>query len=250
MKKLLVTTLMSVMAICASAQNVQFHYDFGKHIFNNDEHNRQDVTLTYEDFSADATGSWYWFIDADINKNGLKGAYTEITREFNVGKNGFAAHVEYDGGLDKTSTFQQAVLVGPAWNGHNADFSTTYSIQVMYKQFFGQKFNNGCQGAAFDGAKSAYPSFQVTGVWSTRFAGDKLTFSGFADLWRGVQLKNGHGCLVFLTEPQLWYNISKKVSVGTEIEISNNFVYSDPERTTGYNDKFFVNPTLAFKFNM
>ena len=247
MKKTILAAMMAVMALGASAQNLQFHYDFGKHLYNDDEHNRQDITITYEDFSADALGSWYWFIDADLNKNGFLGAYTEISREFNVGKQGFAGHIELDAGMNKTSTFQSAVLIGPAWNGHNADFSTTYSVQVMYKQFFGQKFNNGCQGAAYDGTKKPYASFQLTGVWSTRFANDKLTFAGFIDFWRGIRSDNGHGCLVILTEPQLWYNISKKVSFGTEIEISNNFIYS---YQTGNNDKFYINPTLAFKFNM
>lgn len=246
MKKIFMAAMMAVAALTSSAQNIQIHYDFGKHIYNTDEHNRQDVTITYEGFKADGTGSWYYFIDADINKNGLKGAYTEISREFNVGKKGFAAHMEFDAGLDKTSTFQSAALVGAAWNGHNADFSTTYSVQLMYKQFFGQKFDKGCQAAFFDGTVKPYSSFQLTGVWSTTFANNKLTFSGFVDLWRGVKVENGHGCLVFLTEPQLWYNVSKHCSLGTEFELSNNFVYS---YETGKNNKFYFNPTLAFKYN-
>ena len=86
-----------------------------------------------------------------------------------------------------------------------------------------------------------YHSFQLTGVWGVNFAKGKGTFSGFIDLWRGEKGK-GHGQLVVLTEPQLWYNVTSHLSFGTEVEISNNFIYNT------YDDKsFFINPTLAVK---
>ena len=45
-------------------------------------------------------------------------------------------------------------------------------------------------------------------------------------------------------EPQFWYNVTPHLSFGSEIEISNNFVYNT------YNDKsFFINPTIAAKWN-
>lgn len=232
MKKILTMCAMLVAGLAVSAQNVQVHYDFGRNIYTGEEAGRQNFTLTYETFSADKLGSWYYFVDLDINQHGMAGAYTEVSREFNVGKQGWAAHVEYDGGLNLGTSFQTSALIGPAWNGHNSDFSTTYSVQLLYKQFFGQNGND------------PYASAQLTGVWSTTFASGKCTFSGFIDFWRG-QKYNGHGQLVILTEPQLWYNINKKVSVGTEVEMSSNFVYNP------VNDKsFFVNPTLALKFNL
>lgn len=232
MKKFFTVCAMLAAGLAATAQNIQVHYDFGRHIYSDEESGRQDVTATFEQFSADKLGSWYYFVDLDINRHGMAGAYTEVSREFNVGKQGFAAHVEYDGGLNVGTSFQTAALLGAAWNGHNADFSTTYSVQLLYKQFFGQNGNK------------AYASAQLTGVWGTTFANGKCTFSGFIDFWRG-QKYNGHGQLVILTEPQLWYNVNKKISVGTEWELSNNFVYNP------VNDKsFFVNPTLAVKFNL
>lgn len=217
--------------IAAQAQNIQLHYDFGRNIYD-EEAGRQNITATFEKFSADALGSWYYFVDLDINQHGMAGAYTEVSREFNVGQKGWAAHVEYDGGLNLGSSFQTSALIGPAWNGHNADFSTTYSVQMLYKQFFGQNGNK------------AYASAQLTGVWSTTFAQGKCTFAGFIDFWRGEKW-NGHGQLVVLTEPQLWYNVCDKLSVGTEWELSNNFIFNP------VNDKtFFVNPTICLKFNL
>lgn len=232
MKKLLFSGLLAIAALTAQAQNVQLHYDLGRNLYPDEEAGRQKVTMTLEQFKADKWGSWFYFVDVDFSRKFVEGAYTEISREFNIGKKGFAAHVEYDGGLNRFGSFQQSALLGGAWNGHNADFSTTYSVQLMYKRFF-KSYNY----------TNAYHSFQLTGVWSTTFANKKCTFSGFIDLWRGEKA-NGHGQLVILAEPQFWYNATEHFSVGTEWEISDNFVYNT------YNGKtFFVNPTLAVKWN-
>ncbi|MBR0036366.1 MAG: DUF5020 family protein [Bacteroidales bacterium] len=238
MKQSILTLVSSLFAFSAIAQDLQLHYDFGRNLYSDTEAHRPKVTLTYEAFKADSWGSWYYFVDVDFSRKFTESAYTEISREFNIGSKGLAAHVEYDGGLSKAGSFQHAALIGPAWNGHNADFSTTYSVQLMYKHYF--------KSYAYT---HAYASVQLTGVWSTTFANKALTFSGFVDLWRGEQA-NGHGQLVFLTEPQLWYNFNTlkgmekvNLSVGTEWEISNNFIFN-----TYNDDSFFFNPTLALKW--
>ncbi len=221
------------------AQNIQLHYDFGKHISSEAEADRQPVTLTYELFKADRWGSWFYFVDLDLSDDLFKGAYTEISREFNLGKSSpFAAHVEYDGGMGLGGSYQHALLLGPAWNGHNADYSATYSVQLMYKQYL-RSYNN----------THSYASAQLTGVWGLQLLDKKMTFSGFIDFWRGEQA-NRHGQLVILAEPQLWYNFNTlsgmedvNLSVGTEVEISNNFIYNAVNSKT-----FFVNPTLALKW--
>ena len=234
------TAMAAVAVLTASSQDIQVHYDFGRNIYADEESDRQKVTITLEQFKADKWGSWFYFVDIDMSRKFFRSAYTEISREFNIGKQGFAAHVEYNGGLgrDQIGSFQHAALLGGAYNGHNADFSKTWSVQALYKQFI----------KSYDGTHS-YPSFQLTGVWGLNFLDNKMTFSGFIDLWRGEKganygEKQGHGMLVLLTEPQLWYNFNKHLSVGTEIEISNNFIVNY------YNDKtFFINPTLAVKWN-
>lgn len=226
---------MAVAALSANAQNIQLHYDFGRNIYTGEESGRQKVTVTLEQFKADQWGSWYYFVDVDMSRHFTESAYTEISREFNLSKESpFAAHIEYDGGLSKNGSFQQAGLVGAAYNGHNADFSKTWSVQLLYKQFF----------KSYDNTHS-YASAQLTGVWGLHFLDNKLSFAGFIDFWRGEKANN-HGCLVVLSEPQLWYNFNKNFSVGTEWEFSNNFVYN----TDPTSDKtFFVNPTLAVKWN-
>lgn len=233
MRKQILTAVLMLMAMSVQAQNVQLHYDFGRFIYPDEEAGRPKVTMTLEQFKADKWGSWFYFVDIDFSRKFTESAYTEISREFNLSKKlPIAAHVEYNGGLNRFGSFQQAALLGAAYNGHNADFSKTWSVQLMYKRFF----------KSYD-YTHAYHSCQLTGVWGLNFADRAVTFSGFIDFWRGEKA-NGHGQLVVLTEPQVWYNITTHFSLGSEIEISNNFVYNT------YNDKsFFINPTLAAKWN-
>ena len=223
------------------AQNIQLHYDFGRNIYSHEEAGRQKVTLTLEQFKSDKWGSWYYFVDVDLSRHFVEGAYAEISREMKLGKESpFAAHVEFNGGLNRFGSFQNAALLGGAWNGHNSDFSTTYSVQLLYKQFFKSYSKNSMENPL---GTRAYASAQLTGVWSTKFANKKCTFSGFIDFWRGEKA-NHHGQLVILTEPQLWYHVNDHLSFGSEVEISNNFIFNT------YNNKtFFVNPTLAAKWN-
>lgn len=236
MKKILTIALMAVAALTANAQNIQLHYDFGRNIYGDEQPDRQKVTVTLEQFKADNWGSWYYFVDIDLSRKFFRSAYTEISREFNLGKQSpIAAHVEYDGGLyHVTGSYQHAGLFGLAYNGHNADFSKTWSVQLLYKRFF----------KSYDGT-SAYNSAQLTGVWGLNFAQNKCTFSGFIDFWRGEKA-DGHGQLVILSEPQFWYNFTPHFSIGSEIEFSNNFVYN---MKPGDDKTFFVNPTLAVKWN-
>ncbi|MBO4463095.1 MAG: DUF5020 family protein [Prevotella sp.] len=227
--------MLALLPVTMLAQNIQLHYDFGRNIYSDEEAGRQKVTATLEQFKADEWGSWYYFVDFDLSSHFVEGAYTEISREFALAKQSpFAAHVEYDGGLNRFGSFQQAALAGAAYNGHNGDFSTTYSLQLLYKQFFKSYENT-----------HSYASAQLTGVWSTTLANKKCTFAGFFDLWRGEKA-NGHGCLVVLSEPQLWYHLTDHFSIGTEWEISSNFIYNqDPTSTK----TFFCNPTAAVKWN-
>ena len=234
MRRLFLFGLMAMAAITVQAQNVQLHYDFGRFIYPDEEADRQKVTLTLEQFKADNWGSWYYFVDIDLSRKETRGAYTEISREFNLGKQSpFAAHVEYDGGLgSRSGSYQQAALIGAAYNGHTGDFSTTWSVQLLYKRFFKSSDYN-----------YAFNSAQLTGVWGTTFANRKLTFSGFIDFWR-EEKANGHGKLVILSEPQIWFNATKHLSIGGEVEVSNNFIFNT------YSDKsFFANPTVALKWN-
>ena len=242
MKKIFISALMAVVALSVQAQNIQLHYDLG-HTLYDGLSGRPNVTTTVEMFKPDKWGSTFMFTDIDYHQDGAAGVYWEIAREMNLTKNRqWAAHLEYNGGattIEHTgigNRFQHAFLSGFAWNWASSDFSKTFSLQAMYKYYF-----KGANRGAFNG-------FQLTGVWGDTFANGLCTFSGFVDVWYD---KDVCGKLIVLSEPQFWFNLNKlkgmddiNVSVGTEVEISNNFVFDNE----GNSHKFYAIPTLAAKW--
>jgi len=235
MKKLVLVLFVSLLTLGSFAQNIQTHYDMGK--------DRGYITTTVEMFRPDKTGNTFFFIDMDYGSNGVKNspslAYFEIARCFKLGKSPFSWHVEYNGGLFRPapaagSSISNAWLTGVDYSWNAKDFSKGFSLKALYKNIANtpdSKPNN----------------FQLTAVWYLDFAKGKLRFDGFADFWREGHTVSNDGFVhnfqdkkfIFLTEPQLWYNCSKKFAVGSEIEISSNF--------SGH-DGFMVNPTVALKY--
>lgn len=244
MKHFFSTLALVATTVAAPAQNVQLHYDLGHSLYN-DLGSRPSVTTTVEMFKPDTWGSTYLFTDIDYQRDGVAGAYWEIAREFNVTKNKqWAFHVEYNGGLNSdedtwnATRFQHAVLAGGAWNWHSADFSRTFSVQALWKYYF----KNRHYGAR------PFNGFQLTEVWGIQFAKGFCTFSGFCDLWYDP---SANGKWIVISEPQFWWNLNKfkgwekiNLSVGTEWELSNNFVWNDK----GEHNRFYFIPTIAAKW--
>lgn len=226
MKKLVLFFIASLFAIVAFSQNIQMHYDMGK--------DRGYLTSTVEMFRPDKTGNTFFFIDFDYGVGDVEGvslSYFEIARCFKLGKSPFSWHGEYNGGFGQWKagaaggayTINNAWLTGLDYSWNASDFSRGISLKALYKNI----------ANTMDDKPN---SFQLTAVWYLNFAKGKMSFTGFADLWRE---KTGFGNMIFLSEPQLWYNCCKKFSVGSEVEISSNF---------GGHDGFMINPTAALKY--
>ena len=217
MKKLLTLLLILSAALYVAevkAQNLQVMYDA----------ERGCVTSTVEMFRADSFGSTYFFVDMDCNPK-MSGAYWEISRELCFWKDTdmswLSAHVEYNGGLNSTMSFNNSWLAGLTYSGHSDDFSKTWSLSAMYKAIPGTVGLSG---------NSQVHNFQITGVWGIEFANGWCSFSGFFDLWRESRPWQGTE-FIFMSEPQFWVNLNKikgwenvNLSVGGEVELSANFV--------------------------
>ena len=238
MKRFLLLILL-VGAMSAKAQNVQLHYDFGRHAYKSlNSENKTDaraaLTSTVEMFRPDKGGSTFFFVDMDYNQ-GVSGAYWEIARELNFWQNSkmgwLSAHVEYNGGLNRVAgTYDDAFLFGATYSGHSKDFSKTWSITASYK--------------LIPRNSMSMHNFQITGVWGITFARGYMSFIGFIDFWREYRAWQGTS-YILLTEPQLWFNFNAikgcdklNLSIGTEVELSNNFVAKG----------FFAIPTVAVKW--
>ena len=237
MKKILLSALLFIACLPMFAQlNVQMHYDLGNGIYGNELSNRPHFTATVENFKADKWGSTFFFVDLDFGDNTMKSVYAEFSREFNLGKSPFAAHIEYNGGLSGFGSYNDAYLAGGAWNWANKNFSKTFSFQLLYKYLANQPSSN-------------KHSWQATTVWGIHFAKGLCSFSGFADLWHDNSVT---GNLIFCSEPQFWFNLNAlesvsddfKLSLGAEVELTKNMVWP----TDGLNDNFYAIPTLAAKW--
>lgn len=222
----LVLTLAATVATAKAQVNAQLFYDFGD--------DREFVTLTLEMFKADKWGSTYFFIDHDFNYDdhvqgpnlAPGGTYLEISRALNFWKQTKLAplslHVEYNGGITASYPINNAWLFGLEYFMHSKDYGNTLTLQALYKTIR---------------KRDSDVPMQLTAVWACNdlFGLRGLKFCGFADFWwetHAVDYRADGTCStarsVFITEPQLWYNVGRhlgcdNLSLGTEIELSNDF---------------------------
>ena len=241
MKKALLLFFIAIAVCVVNAQNIQIHYDLGRYAYNDDLQGRPLVTSTVEMFKIDKWGSTFFFVDMDYRSTGVDMAYWEIARELKFWKGPLSAHVEYNGGLNY---IRNAYLLGPTYTYNSADFSKGFSFSALYKYI--QKHSVEKQAGDVLTITEEPHNFQLTGTWYLRFAKNQIcTFTGFADLWRE---KNVAGDFIFLAEPQLWWHLNKlegfddafKLSLGTEVELSNNFAARDG---------FYIIPTAAIRWD-
>ncbi|MBU4446538.1 DUF5020 family protein [bacterium] len=216
------------LSLSAFGQNLQVHYDFGK--------DRSFVTSTLESFTPDKFGATFWFVDIDYNSssNSASMAYWEIARYINLPflkkssiLSPLSATVQYNDGLDLNGAFGNVWLAGISYP---IDLKVvTVATDVLYR-----KTEN--QGA----------NFQLTFVWFKSFLNDKITFTGFLDIWGQNNFDGDEdgtdSQIVFMTEPQLWVNLTDHLSIGGELEISRNFLF-------GVGDKIQLMPTLGLKWD-
>jgi len=223
MKKALVLLLILTSGIWLNAQNLQLHYDLGK--------GRNYLTSTVEMFKPDKWGSTFFFIDMDYGSaqnRGVSRAYWELARGLKFWKSPFEIHLEYNGGFGQFADtlhngayqINDSWLLGGHYTWNNNTSTCIFTLQAMYKYILDRDEK----------------SFQITGVWMMKFFKNKVTFKGFADFWKDKSTKNN---FVFLSEPQLWFNFTQNISLGSEVELSSNY---------GGLNGFRVNPTIAAKW--
>ncbi len=245
MKKTLLIAAMLLATITVKSQtNIQEMYDF----------QRGHFTTTLEMFQTDKWGSTFFFNDIYHPDNLVPtGYYTEIARSLNFWKDSKLAalslHVEWNGGMYASNAW----LFGVEYFLHNADFSNTFTFELLYKNIRDMVKND-----------ISYAPIQFTFVWGMKdiFNVKGLSFSGFLDIWGekinwiNEDLTLDETDWVILTEPQIWYNVGQhfgceNLNVGGEVEIAYNFAGGwkdfDPMRGN-VNKGFTVAPCLGIKW--
>jgi hypothetical protein len=241
MKKIFISlfAILAISQLTNAQTNFQTFYDFG----------RKHFTTTLEGFHQDNWGNTFFFIDYDYNNRDASGkvvspnnTYFEIARCLNFWSESALAplslQVEYNGGFGtwgnlagKAGTdygafaVNSAFLFGFDWFLHSENFNNTLNLKVLYKHFVN--------------LQSKVP-VQFTAVWGFQdlFGLSGLRFSGFADFWC-----EGNN-LVFLSEPQIWFQLFDHFNIGGEVELSYNF--AGLEASTG--KKFNVLPCIGTKW--
>lgn len=191
-----------VISSMAFSQNLQLHYEASG--------DREYLVSTLEMFKPDKYGSTFWFVDMDYDAPGAKGvslAYWEIARSFTLPVKNLSATIQYNDGVASFGSLGQVWLLGVNYY-FDLGF-VAFPLDILYR--------------AAQGADK--PDFQLTTTWFIPLLDGNVEFSGFMDLW-----SEDHGAgkqLVLMSEPQLWYNANEHLAVGSELEISSNFVFGE-----------------------
>ncbi len=227
--------LFSLAILCTTAalqaQNLQLHFDPRNALYGDDvpTASQNYLTATFEMFKPDQWGSTFMFVDFDLNnsKKNIGLVYAEIAREFKIGDFPLMPHLEFNGGLGNGFSIPSSYLAGFGYPFQLGNFFM--STYVAYKLNAFQEVSNDAQW---------------TVTWNATVAGGKLSLAGFFDLWSENKDRTGAESgkkLIMLSEPQLWYNFTPNFALGTEVELSYNFVVGP--------NHFYAIPTLATKWN-
>ena len=214
--------LLLLLPMLASAQNLQLHYDAAT----SHHQQRKLITSTLEMYKPDSLGSTFLFVDFNYSPDNSAAqlAYFEIARNISLPHTTLQLQFGYNGGLLVVLP-SVGIQITPAWLAgialpyHHKQLHLGASLLYRYESKPAQSHN-----------------LHFTGVWSWNSPKQRITLSGFIDIWTTT---NEHQ-LVILTEPQLWFNLSKHFALGSEFEISRGFLAPDTN--------WYFYPTLGLKY--
>lgn len=220
MRRFIILIALVFSAQILPAQNVQLHYDFSE--------GRHYTTATLEMFKPDEYGATFWFVDFDFDQShpnthpSMSLSYLEFARYVTIPcVNPLSATVQYNDGTVR------GFSLGPTWL-----FGASYPINIggvviSTDLLYRHAYNS-------DG-----PDAQLTLVWTEQLFSEKVTFTGFLDLWTTDATDDGKE-LVLLSEPQIWYHAGQHLRLGGELELSQNFLPGE--------ESFQARPTLGIKW--
>ncbi|MFV0505672.1 MAG: DUF5020 family protein [Bacteroidales bacterium] len=234
MKKIILSLLLLfTVAAASTAQKLELHYDYLSP--------RKYFTSTLTDLVVDKLGNTFYFIDLNYNNNeqghSMSLAYLEIQREFaftKKGVDGLKFHVEYNDGFLISSSANPKV-------GANLGYplNRVWLLGLGYPIKIGKNIRLDSYIGYRASSDSDNKDAMISTAWFNTLFKNKLIFTGFVDVWsRNFEIEDKRK-IVFLSEPQLWYQITPKFAAGCEVELSYNF--------TGENG-FRAYPTVGLRY--
>jgi len=211
------------LTITAAAQSLQLHYDL-RHTVDPTHNPKNSPTLYFEYFKTPDSGksfvkfgSFLFKSEADMTgSNGNIGKYyMQVSQDFRFWQPKIFLSLQYSGGLGVTDPAQYSYYI-----------TNTFDIGLSYPFKWGSAYMSSVLDFKYVAYNKSSKDFLYTlyfykGLWNY-----KAEFQGDFSLW--TENKN-HGDAAtedmtgkrffFFAEPQFWYNVSKKFSIGTKLNM-------------------------------
>jgi len=197
MKKLITILLFLCVTSISQAQNFQFFYGYG---------NDQPVNLITLEISKPLEhGTFYYYNDFKMDAGGYFESFTEVSKYWRITKRGLSATVQYNVGIycDDTTSFRidPVYLAGLQTSTEVSGWVLSLDVLFRYEEFTN---SSGVQG-----------TFIFTKQWKD------FLLSGYCDVWNSGLYDPNEKATVIVFEPQLFYSISRRFSIGIEGRVSN-----------------------------
>lgn len=237
--KLVLFSMFIVFSANAFSQNLQLHYDI-RHTIDPGRNPANYPAFSFEYFKnidTSGTGSFLIKLQADLNgkNNNIGQVFTQLSQSLRFWKPKIYLSLNYSGGLGVTTSAFGYYL------------SNSYGLGISYPfQWKGAWFATSliARYTAFD-----RPSYdpQMTVYFGRGFINYKIFTSGSFVFWtqnknQGIESSNDqHGKkFAFFGDPQIWFRIKNKFSVGSRINIYYH-IYD-------MRNKIQLYPTIGLKY--
>jgi hypothetical protein len=244
--KFLAVILLSLFSVEAFSQSLQLHYDF-RHSIDPNRNPKNFPTLYFEYFKTLDTGkifikpgSFLIKTQADFtgDQNNIGKYYMQVSQEFRFWKPKVFIDLQYSGGLGITTPRQYSYYI-----------LNTYSAGISYPFKIGEAYLSSILFYKYVPYAKPSNDFLYTMYFYHGLFHYKAEFAGDFSIW--TENRN-HGDATtatpsgkrfyFFAEPQVWYNLNKRFSVGSKVNTYYHVNTTD--------NVFEICPTAALRWKL
>jgi len=233
-------TLLLVIIILSKSvfsQSLQLQYDL-RHSIDPENNKSNYPSLFYEYFRNLENGALFTKIQSDFlgEHHNIGQLYLQIFGELKFWKPLIFLHLEYNGGL--------GIAEGTAYGYY---INNAYLIGAQYPFQWGVDWQSASLCYRYNSFNEPSHDMQFSFYWTKMFWQDDFTFSGnFVLFTQNRDIGQPHTenlkgkKVVFWGQPQIWFNLTKDFSIGSQITLYYN-IYS-------YSNSMLVYPAIAVKY--
>jgi hypothetical protein len=220
-------------------QSLQFHYDF-RHSLDPKLNSENFPTLFFQDFQQKDYGSLLIQMQCDFTgeKNNIGKFYTQISQTIKFWKPEIYLQFGYSGGFGVIKSINSAYYITNAFSG-----GVSYPLQWEDAWF------NLSLCYTLNTFKLPSHDMLFSLYWGKGIMNYKIEFAGDFEIYT---LNKNHGDeytsdlhgkrFSFFAEPQIWFNLFEKFSIGSKINIYYHVISND--------NIFAAYPTLAVRYKL